>query len=131
MKFMLILIGDEGGWEEDVTPEEMQAEMKRWTDYGQALRDAGAHIASEPLQESATAKTVRFGEGDERLVTDGPYAESKEQVGGFYLIDVADQAEAIEWAKKVPQRSGSIEVRPIMDFTQYGSESPTEAQATA
>ena len=101
MKYMLTLIGEEGGWE-DVTPEQMKAEIDRWEEFGKALEEAGAFIAGEGLQESATATTVRIGDGDERVVTDGPFAETKEQVGGFYLIECENLDEALEWAKKVP-----------------------------
>jgi hypothetical protein len=131
VKYMLILIGEEGGWDEGTSPEDMQAEMQRWQDFGTALVDAGAHISGEGLQESKTARTVRVGSDSERLVTDGPFAESKEQVGGFYLIDVADEAEALEWAKKVPLSAGAIEVRPVMDYTQYGYQDPAQATTTA
>ena len=130
MKYMLILNGEEGGWE-DTTPEEMKAEMGRWQAYGQELVDAGAFVAGEGLQESATATTVRIGDGDERVVTDGPFAETKEQVGGFYLIEVVDLDQAIEWARKVPLGSGAIEVRPVMDYTRYGYEAPASAEAAS
>ena len=129
MKYMLTLIGEEGGWE-DVTPEQMKAEMDRWEEFGKELESAGAFLAGEGLQESATATTVRIPEGGgERLVTDGPYAETKEQVGGFYLIDCENLDAAIEWAKKVPLSGGGIEVRPVMDYTQYGYEEPKAAEA--
>jgi hypothetical protein len=128
MKYMLILIGEEGGSEE-TTPEEMQAVMERWSQYGRELVDAGAHIAGEGLQESPTATTVRIGESGERLVTDGPFAETKEQVGGFYVIECASRDEAVEWAKKVPLTAGAIEVRPVMDYSAYGYEDPAAAQA--
>jgi hypothetical protein len=130
MKYMLILIGEEGGWEE-TSPEEMKEEMDRWSQYGQDLVDAGAHVSGDGLQESSTATTVRIGSTGERLVTDGPFAETKEQVGGFYVIECANQDEAVEWAKKVPLSSGAIEVRPVMDYTQYGVEDPAAAQQTA
>jgi hypothetical protein len=130
MKYMLILAGEEGGME-DVSPEEMKAVMDRWSAYGQELVDAGAFIAGEGLQESATATTVRISDDDERLVTDGPFAETKEQVGGFYLIECSDLDEAIEWAKKVPLQGGGIEVRPVMDYSQFGYESPSAATAEA
>ena len=94
--------------------------MGRWDDYTEALRDAGAFIAGEGLQESATATTVRIGDGGERVVTDGPFAETKEQVGGFYLIECEDLDEALEWAKKIPARGGAIEVRPVMDYDASG-----------
>ena len=130
MKYMLTLIGHEGGWE-DATPEEMKAVMERWAAYGRELVDAGAFIAGEGLQESATATTVRIGDDGERLVTDGPFAETKEQVGGFYLIECGDLDEALEWAKKVPLRGGGVEVRPVMDYSQFGYEDPAAATAEA
>jgi len=129
MKYMLTLISEEGGWD-DVTPEQMQAEMSRWEAFGKELEQAGAFIAGEGLQESATATTVRI-EGDERLVTDGPFAETKEQVGGFYLLECENLDEAIAWAKKVPLSGGGIEVRPVMDYTQYGYEEPQAAEASS
>ena len=129
MKYMLTLIGEEGGWD-DVTPEQMQAEMSRWEAFGKELEQAGAFIAGEGLQESATATTIRL-EGDERLVTDGPFAETKEQVGGFYLLECENLDEAIAWAKKVPLSGGGIEVRPVMDYTQYGYEEPQAAEASS
>lgn len=128
MKYMLTIIGEEGGWEE-ASPEEMKAEMDRWAALGQELLDAGVYLAGEGLQESATATSVRIGDGGERVVTDGPYAETKEQVGGFYLLDCENLDEAIEWAKKVPASGGGIEVRPVMDYTQYGYEDPSSAAA--
>ncbi len=130
MKYMLIIAGEEGGME-DVSPEEMKAVMDRWSAYGQELVDAGAFIVGEALQESATATTVRIGDDDERMVTDGPFAETKEQVGGFYLIECADLDEAIGWARKVPLRAGGIEVRPVMDFSGSGYEAPSAATAEA
>jgi hypothetical protein len=86
--------------------------------------DANAYIAGEGLKESDTATTVKR-QGEERIVTDGPFAETKEQLGGFYLIDVENLDEAIEWAKKVPIGDGqSTEVRPVMDYEAVGFESP-------
>jgi hypothetical protein len=127
MKYMLTLIGEEGGWE-DTTPEEMKAEMDRWQEFGKELEQAGAFLAGEGLQESATATTVRIPEGGaERVVTDGPFAETKEQVGGFYLLECENLDEAIEWAKKVPLAAGGVEVRPVMDYAQYGYEEPKSA----
>jgi hypothetical protein len=130
MKYMLILAGEEGGME-DASPEDMKAEMDRWAAYSQELVDAGAHVAAEGLQESATATTVRIGDEGERLVTDGPFAETKEQVGGFFVIECEDLDQAIEWAKKVPLRSGGIEVRPVMDYSEFGYEEPSAATTEA
>jgi len=131
MKYLLAFFGEEGGWD-DVTPEEMQEGMKLWQDYEQQLVDANAYIAGEGLKESDTATTVKR-QGEERIVTDGPFAETKEQLGGFYLIDVENLDEAIEWARKVPIGDGqSTEVRPVMDYGEVGFESPgAKAQANA
>jgi hypothetical protein len=122
MKYMLAIIGPEGRWE-DVTPEEMKAALGRWSAFERDAGDAGVLIAGEGLQESATATTVRFREDDEPALTDGPFAETKEQLGGFYLLECADLDEALGWAKKVPVvASMAIEVRPVMDYTQFGFE---------
>jgi hypothetical protein len=124
MKYLLALFGDESGWE-DVSPEEMKAGMEPWNRFEQEIFGAGVKVAGEGLQPSATATTVKVGEGDERIVTDGPFAETKEQLGGFYLLDCQDLDHALEFAKKVPLRpGGSIEVRPVMDYTQFGFEDP-------
>jgi hypothetical protein len=117
---MLTIIGPEGGME-DASPEEQQAVMKRWFDYTDELRQSGAWVAGEALTPSETATTVRIGDNGDRTTTDGPYAETKEQVGGFYLVEVDSVDEALEWAKKIPARAGSIEVRAVMDFDEPGS----------
>jgi hypothetical protein len=130
MQYLLALFGDESGWE-DVTPDEMRAQMEPWNRFEQELVGAGAKLAGEGLQPSNTATTVKIGEGDDRIVTDGPFAETKEQLGGFYLIECANLDEALEWAKKVPLQAGSsIEVRPVMDYEQYGFE-PAEGKVEA
>ena len=130
MKYLLAFFGDEGGWD-DTSPEERQEGMRLWGEYEQSLLDSGAYVAGEGLQPSATATTVKR-EADDRIVTDGPFAETKEQLGGFYLIDVANLDEALEWAKRVPVSDGmSTEVRPVMDYAQFGYESPAEAAKAA
>jgi hypothetical protein len=124
MKYVLALIGDESGWE-DVSPEDMKAGMEPWNRFDQELVDAGVKVAGEGLQPSSTATTVKVGEGTDRTVTDGPYAETKEQLGGFYLLECENLDEALEWAKKVPlQPGGSIEVRPVMNYEEFGFEPP-------
>jgi hypothetical protein len=80
MKFMLVLLGDESQWV-DMSEEESAAEMARWEDYTNQLIAAGAMVSGEALQPSATSKTLRI-ENGERVVTDGPFAETKEQLGG-------------------------------------------------
>jgi hypothetical protein len=129
MKYLLALIGEEGGME-DASPEEMKAVMDRWSDYGKEAVAKGAFIAGEGLQPSETASTVKIEEGSEPTVTDGPFAESKEQLGGFYLLECKDLDEALEYAKKIPFQNGWVEVRPVMDYSEYGYENPAEAGAT-
>jgi hypothetical protein len=116
MKYMLTIVGPEGGME-DASPEEMKAQLDRWTAYTEEAVEKGAFVAGEGLQPSATATTVRIpGNGGEPTVTDGPFAESKEQIGGFYLLECKDLDEALDWAKKIPSRGGAVEVRPAMVF---------------
>jgi hypothetical protein len=84
---------------------------------GDGLRESGHHIAAEALQSIHTATTVRVRNG-KLAVTDGPFAETKEQLAGFYLVDAKDLNEAIQLAAKIPPaRVGSIEVRPIRELS--------------
>jgi hypothetical protein len=115
MKFMLLLWGDEAQWE-GMSEEEMAADMQRWEDYTNQLVAAGAMVSGEPLDSSTSGKLLRL-EGGERVVTDGPYAETKEQLGGFYVIECGSMDEAIEWAAKLPSADrGATEIRPIPDY---------------
>jgi hypothetical protein len=120
MKYMLALIGDESRWA-DRTPEQMAESMKQWDAFTQDAIDAGVHLGGEGLQPSATATTVRIQESGEQIVSDGPFAETKEQLGGYYLLDCEDLDEAIAWAKKIPMPGGTVEVRPVMDYEAAGS----------
>ena len=131
MKYMLTLIGEEQGGMDDMTPEQVAEMMEPWNEYNRQLLEAGAFVAGEGLHPSSSATTIHVAEnGTDQTVTDGPFAETKEQLGGFYLIECADLDEALEWAKKVPIRpGGSIEVRPAMDFTEFGYTDPYAAAA--
>jgi hypothetical protein len=93
--------------------EEGAAEMLAYQSFTQEITAAGAMLGGEALDEVATATTVRVRDG--RVITsDGPFAETKEVLGGFYLVECADIDEAISWAAKIPgARHGSIEVRPL------------------
>jgi hypothetical protein len=85
-----------------------------WVSYTQAMKDAGALVGAEQLEEVDTATTVRL-RGGERLLTDGPFVETKEHLLGFYLVDVPDLDTAIDWAARMPLvRFGTIEVRPVV-----------------
>ncbi len=113
MQYALLIYGDESAWA-DATPEDSAQVMAAYNRFGE---EAGDRIAAgEGLQGTATATTVRVRDG-ERLLTDGPFAETREQLGGFYVIEAGSLDEAIEWAAKVPGAlNGSVEVRPVMDY---------------
>ena len=129
MKYLLTLYGDESRFA-DRTPEQMAEGMKAWDAYTQDAIDAGVHLGGEGLQPSATATTVQIQESGDQIVSDGPFAETKEQLGGFYLLDCRDLDEAIGWAKKIPMPGGTVEVRPVMDYEAVGSQAHSnEAEA--
>jgi hypothetical protein len=92
------------------------ATHEAWMDYTARLGASGALVAGDALQGTDTAATVRVRDG-ETLVTDGPFAETKEMLGGYYLIDVPDLDAALAWAAQIPSVGyGSVEVRPVMAF---------------
>ena len=104
------------------SPEEMAAEMPRWYEYTEGLKEAEALVAGDPLHGVDAATTVRVRNG-KVSVTDGPFAETNEQIGGFILIEAKDLNEAIQIASKVPViRLGAIEVRPIKELFASTSE---------
>jgi hypothetical protein len=121
MKYLLTLYGDETRFAE-VTPEQRAEGMKAWDGYTRAAIDAGVHVGGEGLQPSSTATTVRIQESGEPIVSDGPFAETKEQLGGYYLLDCKDLDDALAWAKRIPMPGGTVEVRPVMDYETVGSE---------
>ena len=89
-------------------------------------------VAGDALQESGTATTLRIQQQAEPIVSDGPFAETKEQLGGYYVLDCKDLDEALSWARKIPLSSGAIEVRPVMDYTGTSYEEverPAEARS--
>ena len=126
MKYLLSLYGDESRGA-DRTPEEGAEAMKAWDAYTKEAQDAGAFVGGEGLQPTSTATTLAIPEGGgEPIVTDGPFAETKEQLGGFYLLDCEDLDEALAWARKIPMPSGKVEVRPVLDYDAAGSEVHTQ-----
>ncbi len=132
MMYVLALISAEGGLE-DASPEEMKAVMDRWDSFTKKSVDEGAFIAGEALQPTESASTVRIKQGEDPVVSDGPFAESKEQLGGFYLLECKDLDEALDHAKQIPFQDGWVEVRPVMDFSEMGyrSYSPGPVKAAA
>src|SRR3954468_23359921 len=123
MKYFLALVADPSS-------EPSPASMKAWAAYTNAAIEAGVHLGGEGLQPSATATTVTIQEGSDPIVSDGPFAETKEQLGGYYLLDCSDLDDALVWAKKIPMPGGTVEVRPVMDYEAAGSQAHrNEAEA--
>jgi hypothetical protein len=107
-------------YDESASPAPGSAELnERIAAYGRFTEEvttAGAYQGGEALQATATATVVRVGNGGSPVTTDGPYAETKEQLGGFYILECENLDEAVEWAAKIPAAShGMVEVRPIWD----------------
>ena len=112
MQYMLLIYGDESGWQ-TIGDEERGQLMQAYGTFTQELQSAGAMVAGDALQPTQTATTVRV-RNEETLTTDGPFAETKEQLGGYFLIEAPDLDEALAWAKRCPgAATGSIEVRPV------------------
>jgi hypothetical protein len=117
MNYLLLLYGDEKAGA-NMSKEELDQEMKDYYAYTEEIRSAGILGPSEALHPTSSATTVRV-QGGKRVTTHGPFAETKEQLGGFYMIDCKNLDEAIEWAAKCPAAlTGSVEVRPVVDFSQ-------------
>jgi hypothetical protein len=121
MKYLLALIADESRFA-DRTPEQRAEVMRSWDDYTRAAIEAGVHLGGEGLEPSTTATTVLIQASGEPIVSDGPFAETKEQLAGYYLLDCKDLDDALAWAKRVPMPGGTVEVRPVMDYDAAGSE---------
>src|SRR3954453_23145320 len=120
MKYAFTIYGDESR-RDSATPEQQQEMAQAYGAVTQEMQEKGVLVAGEGLYPTQTATTVRVRGGD-RDVTDGPFAETKEQLGGFYVLDVKDLDEAIEWAAKIPgSQFGSIEIRPVMVFDEAGN----------
>jgi hypothetical protein len=117
-RYALLIYSDEKA-QENASQEEFGKVMDAYNAFTKEITDRGMMAGGEALQPTGTATTVRVKNG-ETLTTDGPFAETKEQLGGFYLIDAKDLDEAIEIGAKIPgAATGSIEVRPVMDFSEY------------
>jgi hypothetical protein len=100
----------------EATPEELAAEHPRWMSYTEELRGAGVMLGGDALDGADTATTVRV-RNDETILTDGPFAETKESLAGYYAIDVPDLDAALAWAARMPNIGyGSVEVRPVHVF---------------
>ena len=119
MRYMLLIYDDEARWQ-SLSDEERGAILEEYFAYTREAQERGAYVDGSALQPTATATTVRV-DGGEAMTTDGPFAETKEQLGGYYLVDVESLDEAIEWAAKIPSATrglGSVEVRPLLEIPQ-------------
>lgn len=130
MKYLLTIYADESGWN-DVTPEQSGQIMAAYEAFGRAATEAGVMLGGEGLQPTNTATTVRVRDG-ETVTSDGPFAETREQLGGYYLLDCRDLDDAIGWAARIPgAQHGSIEVRPVMDYEAAGGGHDEQAERAA
>jgi hypothetical protein len=117
MRYLLLIYQDESRYGQ-MSEAEIEANMGQWFEYTAAITAAGASPGGEALQPTATATSVRDDNGNP-LVTDGPFAETREQLGGYYLLDVENLDEAIKWAHRCAGISnGTVELRPIQEFEQ-------------
>jgi hypothetical protein len=118
MQYMLLICNEERQ-EQAMSESELAAVLAGYGRFHEEAGKAGVLRGGERLRPAATATTVRV-RGGKTLVTDGPFAETKEQIGGYYLLDVKDLDEALKWAAMIPSaRDGSIEVRPIWPPEEY------------
>ncbi len=110
MRYLLLIYENEAKAPSD------EAEMKRWFEYTDRLKASGCMLGGEALLPTASATTVRK-KGAKLVTSDGPFAETKEQLGGFYMVNCKDLDEAMKWAGQMPVMGrGAVEVRPIMEF---------------
>ena len=117
MRYLCLIYEDEKAWE-SLPPGQAEAVMGEYFAFTEDIRSKGQLASGEALQPTPTATTVRVRNG-KISTTDGPYVETKEQLGGFYLIDAKDLNEAIQIAARIPSaRFGGVEVRPVIDFSQ-------------
>ena len=115
MQYMCLIYSDPA-WREGKSDADMAQVIAYYGTFTESIRESGNFVAGDALQPTSTATTVRVRDG-ETLVTDGPFAETKEQLGGYYLVDAKDADEALAIAARIPgARHGSIEVRPLMVF---------------
>jgi hypothetical protein len=112
MQYLLLIYGNEAGMK-SATKADMEQMMAAYGAYTQAIKGAGVLVGSNRLKPSTSASTVRIADGKTKVL-DGPYAETKEQLAGYYLIEVPDLDAALSWAARCPGANyGAIEVRPI------------------
>ncbi len=113
MQYMLLIYSPPGAWE-SLSEDERNALYAEYGRLGEDLREQGALVSADELQPTTTATTVRVRDG-ETLISDGPFAETKEALGGYFLIEAESLDEALRWAERIPSaRHGAVEVRPVV-----------------
>jgi hypothetical protein len=119
MKVLMTLYGDEE-LKQVESPQDIARTMQAWGEFGAAAQEAGVFVVCDALEGAHTATTVRV-QGGARKLTDGPFIETKEQLGGVIILDVRDLDEALQWAERTPWNDeGCVtEIRPIMDYEAY------------
>ena len=117
MRYLCLIYGDEKWWEQASEAEKQQG-MAEYNGFTENIKKNGNYVGGEALQPTTTAKSVRVRNG-KVSTTDGPYVETKEQLGGYYLITAKDLKDAVQVASQIPgAKHGTVEVRPIMEFNQ-------------
>jgi hypothetical protein len=130
MRYVCLIYENEKAWE-TMPPADGEAIMNEYFAFTGDIKKNGKYVAGEALQPTATATTVRVRNG-KVSTTDGPFVETKEQLGGFYLIEAKDLNEAIQVASRIPSaRLGAVEVRPVVDFSQQQPAGAAEQAAHA
>jgi hypothetical protein len=110
MKYMLLINSPADG--------AVETSFEEWVAYDKSIRESGVYVSGEALADLTTATAVQVGASGERTVTDGPFAETREVLGGFYVIDVPDLDVALDWAARCPgsRGGGTVVVRPVAEF---------------
>ena len=130
MKYVCLIYENEKNWE-TMPQADAEAIMNEYFAFTENIRKNGKYVAGEALQPTAPATTVRV-RNSKISTTDGPFAETKEQLGGFYLIEAKDLNDAIQVAAKIPSaRLGTIEIRPVVDFSTEAAKREEAAGARA
>jgi hypothetical protein len=112
VEYLALIYADETAWER-FSDDERSAAYEQYREFARAAGDAGVLVAGDELGPTSSATTVRMGDG-RQLVTDGPYAEAKEALGGYFILDCRSLDEAVEWAARIPGAShGAVEVRQV------------------
>jgi hypothetical protein len=113
-RFILAMIADEADWQKK-TPEQLEADVAKIDAFNKELTDARVMVSGEGLDDRKNAKTVTFGDnGEEEAVSDGPYSDAQRQLVGFWVIESGSLDDALAWGRKVPLKSGAVEVRPLI-----------------